>query len=456
MDVRDRARWVLAVVICVLLLIAPAIWNGFPLLQWDTGGYLARTYEGILVPSRAVTYGLLLRAGVPFGFWPVLIVQSALTVWIVALTLRTHGLRGRPWLLVGVVTVLSALTTLPWLTSILLTDIFCGLSVLALYLLLRRADELNLTDRIGLVALIAVAASTHSATLMVLLALLLAAGALWVVDRRRVQARRLGEGAVALAFGAVLVFATNYAIVKRLTWTPGGPSIAFGRMLQDGIVKKYLDDHCPKASLRLCAVKDRIPQDADTWFWGSDLFDSMGRFAGLGQEMGTIAVGSLVDYPLLQLKSAAIATAKQLIDVRTGEGVLEDLWHTRSIIERYTPALTPAMRAAREQRGEITFDKINDLHYPIALLSMALLPLIVWFAFRRRLTMEIGELATMCIVTLFANAVICGVLSNPHDRYGARMVWLAGFTAALAFAYAVDRRRQAAAADPPMAAPALN
>ncbi len=74
------------------VLIAPAIWNHFPLLQYDTGGYLARWYEGTLVPSRAVVYGLILNAGVPLSFWPVLLVQSALTVWVVALTLRAHGL----------------------------------------------------------------------------------------------------------------------------------------------------------------------------------------------------------------------------------------------------------------------------------------------------------------------------------------------------------------------------
>ena len=31
-----------------------------------------------------------------------------------------------------------------------------------------------------------------------------------------------------------------------------------------------------------------------------------------------------------------------------------------------------------------------------------------------------------------ANAFICGALSNPHDRYGARIIWLA--VAALALA----------------------
>ena len=42
------------------LLLAPALWNGFPLLQYDTGGYLARWYEGTLEPSRSTVYGLFL------------------------------------------------------------------------------------------------------------------------------------------------------------------------------------------------------------------------------------------------------------------------------------------------------------------------------------------------------------------------------------------------------------
>ena len=137
---RDRALWALAILLSIALLIAPALWNGFALLQWDTGGYLARWYEGTLVPSRAVAYGLILNAGAPLAFWPVLLLQSALTVWILALTLRAHGLGRRPLHLLAVVAVLSLATTLPWLTSILLTDIFCGLGVLALYLVLLRGD----------------------------------------------------------------------------------------------------------------------------------------------------------------------------------------------------------------------------------------------------------------------------------------------------------------------------
>jgi hypothetical protein len=41
-------------------------------------------------------------------------------------------------------------------------------------------------------------------------------------------------------------------------------------------------------------------------------------------------------------------------------------------------------------------------------------------------------LTAACGVALVANAFICGVLSNPHDRYGARLVWIAVFAVIIA------------------------
>ena len=434
MHARDRALWALACFACILLLLAPALWNGFPLLQYDTGGYLARWYEGYLVPSRAVVYGLILNASVPLGFWPALLLQAAATVWIIALMLHAHGLGRRPLLLLGIIAVLSAITTLPWLTSILLTDIFCGLGVLGLYLLLMRSDAFNRCEKIGLIVLTAVSAATHNATLAVLIVQVAAAVLLWLVNRRRTPAAHLGCGLVALALGAVMVLIADFAVTRQLAWTPGGFALSFGRMLQDGIVKRYLDDHCPDPKLKLCTYKDQLPNDADVWFWGSKLFDSLGRFAGLGKEMEKIVVKSLIEYPSLQAETSAIATVKQLIEVHTGEGVVTTVWHTYGIIDRYMPQLAPAMHAARQQKGEISFMAINRLQYPVALLSMMLLPLIVLLAWRKNLPADIGELAACVTLALLANAFVCGALSNPHDRYGARMIWLAIFVVALSLA----------------------
>ena len=451
---RDRALWAFAVILSIVLLIAPSLWNGFALLQWDTGGYLARWYEGYLVPSRSVVYGLILNAGAPLAFWPVLLLQSALTVWIFALMLRAHGFGRKPLLLLGAIAALSVLTTLPWLTSILLTDIFAGLGVFAFYLLLLRHETLGGGERTGLVALIAVAAATHNATLAVLLGLLIAAAFLRFIRLERIRLAHLGHGLLALVVGCVLVVAADFVVAKRLAWTPGGFALSFGRMLQDGIVKKYLDAHCPAPDLKkLCAHKDELPNDADVWFWGSPVFDSLGRFAGLDQEMEKVAVRSLTEYPALQIETAVIATARQLIDVHTGEGVLPTIWHTYAIVRQYMPQLAPTMRAAHQQHGDIDFTGINRLQYPIALLSMALLPLIMVLAWRGAVPAEIGELAAAVTLALLANAFVCGALSNPHDRYGARVVWLAAFAVILAVARKVQSKikGQIEAGTPPAA-----
>ena len=244
------------------------------------------------------------------------------------------------------------------------------------------------------------------------------------------------RGIAALALGAILVFAADYAVAKRLAWTPGGFALSFGRMLQDGIVKKYLDAHCPDTTLKLCAYKDELPTDADVWFWASPLFDKLGRFAGLNSEMERIALGSLIEYPDLQFETAAVATAKQLVAVHTGEGVLTTIWHSYRIVERYTPQLAPAMHAARQQHGEIGFEDDQPSALPARAFAMVLLPFFTVAAWRGLIASEIGELAATVMLALAANAFVCGALSNPHDRYGARLVWLAGFTVALVLARA--------------------
>ena len=441
MPYRRRALWALVSLCCVALLIAPAAWNGFPLLQYDTGGYLAAWTEGRLAISRSVPYGLMLAAGHHPDFWPVLLAQSALTVWVLALTLRAHRLGDRPLLLLAIVAALCLLTTLPWLTAILLTDIFAGLGVLALYLLLLRDAALKPAERIGLMALAAIAAATHSATLAVMLALTAVAAIVARIDRARIAPARLGRAALALVIGAGLVFAADFLVAGKLVWTPGGPALSFGRMLQDGIVTKYLDDHCPDPALRLCPYKDKLPNDADDFFWGGGVFDTLGRFDGLNDEMRRIAFAGFADYPLLQLESALEETETQLLRVETGAGVVNWIWDTYETIKTVAPEAVPAMQAARQQRSGIDFTDINRLQVPLAYLAMALLPVIAFVGLRRKRFADIGELAASIALAILANAAVFGTLATAHNRYGARTVWLAPLVALIALARVIEERR---------------
>jgi hypothetical protein len=72
---------------------------------------------------------------------------------------------------------------------------------------------------------------------------------------------------------------------------------------------------------------------------------------------------------------------------------------------------------------------------------MALLPVIVLLAWRQAIPSAFGEFAAVCAVTLLANAFVCGAMSNPHDRYGARLVWIAIFAVTIALVPLADRLR---------------
>ena len=116
----------------------------------------------------------------------------------------------RPLVLLVTAAALSVATTLPWLASMLLTDIFAGLAVLALYLLTLRATTLARWERWALIALIAFSAATHTATLAVLLALLAAGLVVALVRRGIVPFTGLARGAFALALSVALLLAANY------------------------------------------------------------------------------------------------------------------------------------------------------------------------------------------------------------------------------------------------------
>jgi len=423
----------LAVVVIPLFLIAPALWNGYPLLQWDTGGYLARWYEGYLVPSRSTVFGLYLHFGEGSSFWVNLGFQALTTLWILHLTLRVLGL-GQPRRLLWIGLLLILTTAVPWLASMLLTDIFAGLSVLALFILVTQADRITALEKLVLFGFTAFASATHSATLGVLLGLCCVGFVARPFFRDRIALAGLMQGGASLIAGAAMLLGANYALAGQLAWTPGGVGVAFGRMLQDGIVTKYLNDHCPQLELKLCPYRNVLPPTADDFLWGNSMFNTLGRFEGMNDEMGYIVTHSLHEYPLWQAEAAAAATLDQLLHVATGEGTTGWLPHTYGIIERYIPSQTKPMHAARQQHWDINFAVVNWLHVPVALGSILAVSVLLGHAIWRRRCDDLTLLAATVTLALLGNAAICGVISGPHDRYGARMVWIATFTVLIAAA----------------------
>jgi hypothetical protein len=430
----SRLRWAAAIAVMLAALLAPAISNGFPLVFADTGGYLARAFERTLDIGRSALYGMGLAAGLPLAFWPVIIVQAALCVWIIVLTLRAHGLP-RPGTAVLIVVALSVLTALPWYTAQLMPDIFFPLAVLAVHLLAFRRAALRGWEVAALIALVALAIASHMGVLALLLVLLVAFAALWLLaPRLRLPRPQLSFPAIALGAGLLFAPLSNLAIAGQFTFTPGGTNFLFGRLVQDGIVARYLADRCPDATLRLCAYRDQMPANADGWLWGYDSpLHKLGWWQGFEPEARRIIGETLIRYPAAHVSTAAWAMLTQLVTLRSGDGMgAGDNWHAEGIFQRYAPELLPRFKASRQQNDDLFPRWLNWLHLPIAFLTMAGLPVLVALGVRGRVSPPGAALALTVLLALLANAAISGVFSNPGDRYQSRVAWLAPLAFAVA------------------------
>jgi hypothetical protein len=107
-------------------------------------------------------------------------------------------------------------------------------------------------------------------------------------------------------------------------------------------------------------------------------------------------------------------------------------WVLAPVFAHLIPAQMPAYLAARQQEGAISFRIIRPVQIAVGFASLAaLLAVLVW-TMRTGRTSD-GALPLFVLAALLANAIICGTLSGPHDRYQSRLIWLAPFAAVLAY-----------------------
>ncbi|MFM2045769.1 MAG: hypothetical protein RLY86_4345 [Pseudomonadota bacterium] len=435
----------------VAALLAPALWNGWPIVFFDTAGYVRRVLEMDLEPGRSLFYGLFLWAasGGWVTLWGPVLAQAALVLWLVHLLLRTHGLGGDARGAALVAAVLSALTGIGWFTGQLMPDILLPLLVLALWLLGFRWEHLGRGERAGLALLALLGLLSHMSAMALALGLVLVTVAARVLAGWQgwdLRVRPLPVAGVVVA-SLLLMPLLHLALVGKATYTPGGPVFIFGRLLQDGVVQRWLDAECPRADIRLCAYRDRLPATANDFIWHDDSpFREIGWWGGADAELARIVRESVAAHPGAVLATSLTSTLAQLGEVETGDGLDEWQEVTNWVFRELVPQ--PGFAAARQQNGQMTqalFDAVNTLHVPVAHLSLAGLVLAAFLAFRRGRA-DLGALALFLLLALLGNAVISGALANPHDRYQSRMIWIA--TLALGMAMAAIRRQGTAAHAP--------
>lgn len=438
-------------VLAACVLLWPALYNGYPTVFSDTGGYLLTgKFFLALAPFRAPGYAVFTKfASLGISAWPTVVAQAIMVVYVLRRTCDylIDGDRkfASLWFLASVC-VLAALTSLPWTVSLLMPDVFAGVLFLSAFLL-AFDDDLRTRQQAALAAIFAISAAAHSSLLPIAALFVVAVLILRHLTR---TPRSLSSASPALAWLLVPVLLAGFctADLNRqmglgFRLSPSKNLFLLARLFGDGLAADFLRENCPKRPFISCQYLSELPRTQEQFLFEHPLFDEL--IKGHQDEMGRIVRGTLLAYPLRFLKSSANETLLQLSALRTGDeirsyGARE--WNGE-VIPRVFPADSQAFENAKQFRGHLT---------PLADASASVDTIAFWLSIATSLLLAgTGRFGRMnlffysALAYLLINASICATFAGVYDRYQGRVAWIMPFClAAYSCCFARDWKRSEA------------
>lgn len=421
----------LTYLVCLVALIWPALYNGYPILYSDTGTYVSSGMRLETPADRPITYGLFIRITSIGGFtlWTTIACQAAIVIRIIELILlRILPPPRSPWILILTVIALSGLSSLPWVVSQVMADIFTPIMLLsALLLFLPPPQPPPRHQRVLLYVLFFICVAAHlSHPVQVVVLLFVFLVLRWALGRwaaMRIPLRPIW------IMGGLAVLA--YPIMMSAT-AKSGNVLFMGAMVQHGVAKAYLDERCANADLKLCAWKDRLPEKAYQFHWDKD--GPMGSYSGWPEanaEFGPIIRETLTvpKYMELQVRASLKAMVEQLklFAIGDGWGPFKEGTDVYYVLSRHMRHDMWAMTSSRQY--EVRMAAIADfipIHATVVLISLiALVPLILLLLRTGR--SDVLVLTFVSLAGTVLNAWGSGTFSGEVDRFGCKMIWLLPF-----------------------------
>ena len=404
------------------------------------------------VGARSPYYGIFLYTLAHRGtLWLLASVQILACAWMIFLLWRAMAAEAPGWTYYALMAALSLGTSLPWVASFAMPDIFAGLLVIGAALLLFYRDQLSRWEKVGVCALVGVTLAFHGSHPLLMVAMLVVGVA---IARLMKAPKEAICGYVQIA-GAGLIAAMLALFVYReavLLYTGDQlrrPPFMMALVISDGPGRTYLRESCAKgAPWVICPFKDLPLKNSDQILWSAQpstgVFNRMNyedRVAMEKQEMAFVAA-TVFHHPVAQ----AIASLKDWGEQLTEFYVDDPLRRPMAfMLHKYwgKTNLVGLMRGVGEcgKYGElcepkITISALEWVDTPIAILSMLGLiaalcqkPTLLGAIQRRSFSWSdpMSRATAVCLFVAAAvvlNAGICGMIAGPFARYQARVIWL--------------------------------
>ena len=432
---------ILYILLGACICMAPAFYNGFPLVYADTGTYISSGMVPFVPNDRPVIYGLFIKSvSCGFSLWAVIFVQCLILSYVLFLVFKVlaNGKKVNYAFILSLI-FLTSCTGMGWYAGQLMPDIYTAISILSLGLLLF-CHKLKRVQLLIVSAILVFSVATHLSTILIDLLLLVVF--FWVVKLKRNQAITLKTSHFILPVVLVLISilsigAINYSLKKKYLLSNSGELFLMGRLIDSGVLKSFLQEKCPANKYVLCGCIDSIPDNNKDFLWAanSPLYKT-GGWNNPSADYHRILVDVLKSpkYSAMFVCNSVTSGFSQLFQNEIGSGLVSG-WYAEpssppfGAIATHFPNEINAYKIARQNTniwGEgLNFDLVNAVNY--FLLTGSILCILLLFFERtllQRMKPETRCMILICILGIVLNAFVTATFANVYDRLQARVSWM--------------------------------
>lgn len=441
-DTNQMRAWksYLPVIISTIALSIVAIWNAFPLLYADTSTFLVSGFELETPFDRPISYGILLRIFSLNGLfiWLVVISQSFLVSWL-SLRLFHSAKNHEKWQWFGVLALTCAalFSTVSWYTSLLTPDIFSAIAALALINLLVEGSSKRITVTLYLIFFISVTMHLGHVSYFIVFIALLALLKL-IKSVHVLKAIRWQKLAVVFSLTCLAILTMGSAMAKAKN------GFFLAAMLENGVLKPYLDEACETQEYELCKFKDELPEKAWEFLWlESSPFYKMGDWKGTREEFSTIISETLTTpkYIALHIQCSLSASLKQAVTfgVADGTGAFGEETELNQRIHNYLPNSVLGFEYSRQYKDQLKGMEWLNRFLILTTLCFALVAL-AWFLRWKKLSEKTQLMLLLMLIALLLNVWVSGTFGNAIPRLGGKMIWFLPIIAFLGLKNRIESR----------------
>jgi hypothetical protein len=237
----------------------------------------------------------------------------------------------------------------------------------------------------------------------------------------------LVSGLLALSF--LILPLTNYSYNRHFVYSESAYMFRLSRLMEMGIVEKYLNEHCKDKNYSLCSY---VQAGNSGIFWNflwspQSPANQKGGWEAHRKEYQDLIHDILSDpkYIVLYIRKSIESSFQQFFTFDTGDAPVFSMDSPPGYqIRSHYPDDINQFISSKENEGLLNFKFLNQYQLIIILASLFFLISILFGNSLAGSNILFKSIIAFVFIALISNSIVCGVNSNITGRYQGRVIWL--------------------------------